>query len=199
MLSPANCARVHCRGAVCERRPLPRQGAAIFIDLHGADDAAAMTFTSVFSRRQSYCLLEWRQRPARQWGLSDGRIPDDQWVIHPRPKVIPSRDNPMRNLLIAALLVGVATMAHAQIYNPHEVCSGFLRSDKTGLTIGFEEGGQPVEGACLLPKSESRRIKQACKVDQPCTVIGVRSDPKPFPDGAHIVKIIAVFAGHLNE
>ena len=58
-----------------------------------------------------------------------------------------------------------------------EFVPGVLHGDRTGLAIGFtDENGQEVEGACLLPKSETRLHFTGLQIGQRCTVIGIHRE-----------------------
>jgi hypothetical protein len=102
-------------------------------------------------------------------------------------------------VILATIVMAIAmlgTKAHAA--KPYDVCSGVLRQDHGKLLIGFEEEGEPVEGACLLPVPERNRILQACKLQQPCTVIGI-TKLTCGPDCTNMVTVISVFAGNIKE
>ena len=84
---------------------------------------------------------------------------------------------------------------------PYDTFSGVLISGQGDLVLNFKENGEFVEGAVFLPRVERHRILRACKLNQPCTVIGITGPPTPKcgPDCANVVKIISVFAGNIRE
>jgi hypothetical protein len=99
-------------------------------------------------------------------------------------------------VLISLALGTVSGKAHAA--EPYKTCSGVLVQDHGKLYIGFEEEGERVEGECRLPVPERNRILQACKLQEPCTVIGI-TKLNCGPDCTSMVKIISVFAGNIKE
>lgn len=101
-----------------------------------------------------------------------------------------------------SLALGTTVLGKAHAAKPYETCSGKLMLDRArlpatsvrgNLGIGFE-----TEGFCLLPASERQRILRTCKLEQPCTVIGI-SELSCGPDCTRIVKIISIFAGNVRD
>jgi hypothetical protein len=99
--------------------------------------------------------------------------------------------------IIVMVFTVLGTPAHAAT-KQYDTCSGRLLQDHGKLLIGFEEDGEPVEGECRLPMSEQKHILQACKLNQPCTVIGI-TKPTCGPDCTSMVTVISVFAGTIKE
>jgi hypothetical protein len=98
----------------------------------------------------------------------------------------------MKTLIAAATLLALASPAFA-----YETCSGKLMQDSGHLYVSSEIDGEQVEGECRLPASQRNRVLQACRLNRPCTVVGVTKNTCG-PDCTSVVKIISVFAGNID-
>lgn len=110
----------------------------------------------------------------------------------------------MKHLLIIVLISFAlgTVLGKAPAAEPYETCSGKLMYDRARLPATSVRGdlgiGFETEGFCLLPASERQHILRTCKLEQPCTVIGI-AKPTCGPDCTRIVKIISIFAGNISQ
>lgn len=95
-------------------------------------------------------------------------------------------------LLTIGVLIGAMPRAHAA--EPYDICNGTLMLVKQRLGIVGK-----LEGFCLLPTAERGRILRACKLNKPCTAIGVSQLLTCGADCFRLVKVVAVFAGNVAE